>query len=114
MLAGDVDPERLGQHELAVPHLLDSEVTNALRRLVLGGELTDEQGQMAMEGFLALTLTRYPAHPLRRRMWELRHNFSAYDATYVALADLTGADALLTTDVRLAHAAGVACPVHVV
>jgi predicted nucleic acid-binding protein len=47
-------------------------------------------------------------------MWELRHNLSAYDATYVALAELTGATALLTTDSRIAEAPHVRCRVEVI
>lgn len=46
-------------------------------------------------------------------MWELRHNLSAYDATYVALAEATGATALLTTDSRLLGAPGITCPIEV-
>jgi predicted nucleic acid-binding protein len=65
-----------------------------------------------MEGFLALELTRYTADWLRPRMWELRHNLSGYDATYVALAELTGATSLLTTDARLTNAPGLACAVE--
>ncbi len=114
LLAGALSAERLGDEELAVPHLVDSEVTNALRRLVLRGDLTDDQGSAAMEGFDRLMLTRYPADWLRPRMWALRHNISAYDATYVALAEMTGATALLTTDARLASAPGLRCAVHVV
>lgn len=114
LLAGGLDPELLGDEELAAPHLIDSEVTNALRRLVLRGDLTDDQGSVAMEGFTCLTLTRFPAAALRTRMWALRHNLSAYDATYVALAEVIGASALLTTDARLAHAPGVQCVVAVV
>jgi predicted nucleic acid-binding protein len=114
LLTGNLDPEQLGDEEFAAPHLLDSEVTNALRRLVLRGLLTEPQGQAAMDGFVSLALTRYAAHALRRRMWELRHNRSAYDATYLALAERTGASALLTTDARLAEAPGARCPVQVV
>ncbi len=113
LLAGALPAERLGDEELAAPHLVDSEVTNALRRLVLRGDLTDDQGSDAMEGFGRITLTRYPADWLRPRMWALRHNISAYDATYVALAEMTDATALLTTDVRLATAPGVRCAVQV-
>ena len=47
-------------------------------------------------------------------MWDLRHHLNAYDATYVALAEMTGATALLTTDARLAAAPGIDCPVDVV
>jgi predicted nucleic acid-binding protein len=113
LLAGDLDPDRLGDEELAAPHLIDSEVTSALRRLVLRGDLSDDQGGTAMQGFTRLILIRYPAHWLRSRMWALRHNLNAYDATYVALAEMIGATTLLTTDARLANAPGVRCAVQV-
>ncbi len=64
-----------------------------------------------MEGFVGLALIRYPADWLRPRMWALRHNVSAYDATYLALAEMAGASALLTTDARLANAPGIRCAV---
>lgn len=110
LVAGDLDPDRLGDEELAAPHLIDSEVTNALRRLVLHKNLTEDQGSAALEGFLGLALIRYPADWLRPRMWTLRHNVSAYDATYLALAELTGS-ALLSTDARLANTPGIRCAV---
>lgn len=87
LLANDLDPDRLGDEDLAVPHLLDSEVTNVLRRLALRGLLTDAQAADALDGFGRLTLSRFPADWLRPRMWAHRHNVSAYDATYVALAE---------------------------
>ncbi|WP_417233255.1 type II toxin-antitoxin system VapC family toxin [Arthrobacter sp.] len=113
LLCGNLDPERLGYEELAVPHLLDSEVLNVLRRLVRRGALSQQQGRIALDGFGALALTRYPADWLRDRLWELRENLTAYDATYVALAEMAGATELLTTDRRLAHAPGVSCPMRV-
>jgi predicted nucleic acid-binding protein len=113
LVANDLDPDLLGEEELAVPHLIDSEVTNVLRRLVANGSLTDEQATTALSGFTRLVLTRFPADWLRPRMWELRHNLSAYDATYVALAEMTGATSLLTTDIRLANAPGITCTVEV-
>ena len=113
LLVGGLDPELLGEDELAAPHLLDSEVTNALRRLVLHGRLSEGQGDAALAGFLQLVLTRYPADWLRPRMWEMRHNVSAYDATYLALTERTGATVLLTTDARLANAPGIRCDVQV-
>lgn len=112
LLANDLDPSRLGDEELAVPHLIDSEVTNVFRRLVVQAVLTEKQGAAALEGFSQLGLTRFPADWLRPRMWELRHNLSAYDATYVALAEMTSATALLTTDARLANAPGINCPIE--
>jgi predicted nucleic acid-binding protein len=110
LLVGGLDPAVLGDHELAVPHLLDTEVTHVLRGLALRGALTDAEADTAMAGFRALTLTRFDAARLRGRMWELRHDLSAYDATYVALAELLEVE-LLTTDARLAAAPGPRCPV---
>jgi predicted nucleic acid-binding protein len=113
LLAYDLDPARLGDEELAAPHLVDTEVLNVLRRLVAHGVLSGVQGADAIDGFGRLTLTRFPADWLRQRMWELRQDLSAYDATYVALAEVTNATSLLTTDSRLANAPGVGCPVEV-
>ncbi len=112
LVAGRLDPELLGDEELAAPHLIDSEVTHVLRGLETRGQLSGEQASLAFQGFVALSVTRNPADWLRPRMWALRHNLSGYDATYVALAELTGATALLTTDVRLANAPGILCPVQ--
>jgi predicted nucleic acid-binding protein len=114
LLVGRLDDTALAGEEAGVPHLLDSEVTDVLRRLVLRGDLTVEQGDAAMSHFLELDLERFPADRLRVRMWDLRENLTAYDATYVALAEAVGATALLTTDARLAGAPGVRCTVRVV
>jgi predicted nucleic acid-binding protein len=112
LLAGGLDPDRLGVEDLAAPHLLDSEVTHVLRGLVLRGALTDDQAASAMDGFAELAIARYPADWLRPRMWALRHNLSAYDATYVALTEMIVATSLLTTDARLANAHGIRCTVQ--
>ena len=61
LVANDLDPDRLGDEELAVPHLIDSEVTNVLRRLVAHKVLSDKQGTTALDGFTHLALTRFPA-----------------------------------------------------
>ena len=112
LLAGGLDPGLLGEEELAAPHLIDSEVLHVLRGLVRRDVLTSEQGDFAMEGFVGLTITRFPADWLRPRMWALRHNLSGYNATYVALAEMTAATALLTTDARLARAPGIKCSIQ--
>jgi predicted nucleic acid-binding protein len=114
LVANALDPQALGDEELAAPHLIDSEVTSVLRRLANRGALTDRQATDALNGFAQLTFARFPAHWLLPRMWELRHNVSAYDATYVALAEMIDATTLLTTDARLADAPGIRCPVTVV
>lgn len=88
-------------------YLIDSEVTHVLRGLVRRAVLSEEQGALALDGFARLMLTRFPADWLRARIWALRHNLSGYDATYVALTEMTGAASFLTTDARLARAPGV-------
>lgn len=113
LLAGNLAPDRLGDEELAAPHLIDSEVTHALRVLVQRGVLSSQQADLVFDGFGQLILTRFPATALRERMWALRHNLSGYDATYVALAESIDASALLTTDARLARASGVRCRIDV-
>ena len=112
LLANDLDPAQLGDEDLAAPHLIDSEVTNVLRRLARQGALTQPQATAALDGFMELAMTRFAADWLLPRMWELRDNLSVYDATYVALAEMTQATALLTTDARLANAPGIRCPVE--
>ncbi len=82
---------------------------HVVQGLVLRGVLSASQGALAVEGFGALAIARFPADWLRPRIWELRNGLTAYDATYVALAELTGASALLTTDGRLARAPGPRC-----
>lgn len=112
LIVGNLDPDLLGDEELAAPHLIDSEVTHVLRGLVRRRGLSDEQGTLALVGFTRLTITRFPADWLRPRMWALRHNLSAYDATYVALPEMSGATSLLTTDARLASAPGIECDIQ--
>jgi predicted nucleic acid-binding protein len=94
-------------HDLHAPHLVDIEVLNALRRLAAAGATSAVRAGEAVTDFLALTLERYPHAILGTRIWQLRHNFSAYDATYVALAEklADGGVPLLTSDARFARAA---------
>ncbi len=91
--------------DLHAPHLIDVEVTHALRRLVRHGELSDSRAQRAREDFQEVTIVRYPHGALLDRMWELRDNLSAYDAAFVALSEALGAP-LVTRDSRLAKASG--------
>jgi predicted nucleic acid-binding protein len=88
-----------------VPHLLDVEVLNVLRRQTLRGILARERGATALQDLENIQMTRYPHVPLLGRIWELRENVTAYDAAYVALAEALGAP-LITRDARLARAPG--------
>lgn len=98
--------------DLQAPHLIDVEFQHALRRLVVAGAINDDRAADARMDFADLTIVRYPHVSLADRMWELRHNVSAYDAAFLALAEALGAP-LVTCDARLARAPGHAAAVEV-
>lgn len=97
---------------LHAPHLLDIEVSQILRRYLLRGALDEVRAREALQDLLDLEVERYPHDALLPRIWDLRHNATAYDAAYLALAEALGAP-LLTSDTRLAAAAGSAVSVEV-
>ena len=103
----------LGGEQLHVPHLIDTEVASGLRRQVAGQEIGPEAGWAALDTWRRLGMTRYAVHSLLDRVWELRDNLSAYEASYVALAELLGCS-LVTADRRLARAEEVRCPITIV
>ena len=105
--------QMLAIEQLHAPHLVDSEVVNGLRRQAAAGQVEAEAAKRILAIWPRLALTRYPVFALMTRMWELRENLSAYDASYVALAETLGCS-LLTADARLARAPGVRCAVTVV
>lgn len=90
---------------LHTPHLLDAEVTQVLRRLEGAGVLDSARARTAVEDLGALRVVRHPHGPFLDRVWELRHNLTAYDGLYVALAEALKAP-LVTTDRRLSEAPG--------
>lgn len=98
--------------DLAAPDLVDVETVSALRKRWLAGTLTEERFAAAVADLEDLDLDRYPALPLMGRVFELRANLTAYDATYVALAEALGCE-LLTGDGRLAGAPGLGCSITV-
>ena len=104
--AGTLVAQRLFAEDetLHAPHLLDIEVAQVLRRYALAGDLDPTRGLQALEDLADLPLTRYPHDLFLPRIWELRHNVTAYDAAYIALAE-TLAATLLTRDAGLASAA---------
>jgi predicted nucleic acid-binding protein len=103
----------IGNEQLHAPHFIDPEVANALRRRVSAQQIDAAAGWNALDTFRRLGLTRYPAVGLFERVWELRDNLSAYDAAYVALAELLDCQ-LLTADARLSRAPGIRCAVTVI
>jgi predicted nucleic acid-binding protein len=90
---------------LHAPHLLDLEATQVLRGLSLQRVVSAHRADEAIRDLLDLRVTRYPHLVLLPRIWQLRHNFSAYDAAYVVLAEKLGAT-LVTRDARLASVTG--------
>ena len=98
---------------LHAPHLLDVEVAQVLRRYVRERIISAQRGQEALEDLAGLPLSRYPHDFLIPRVWELRATLTAYDAVYVALAELLDAP-LLTCDAKIASASGHSANVEIV
>ena len=96
-----LDPEEA----LHAPTLIDLEVANALRRLQAGREMSPTRAQEALVTFLQLPLRLHPHRPYVRRIWDLRHNLTVYDAAYIALAEGLQAP-LVTCDRKLAATPG--------
>lgn len=117
-LADDGDDGDLARHhmieagELAAPDLVDVETVSVLRRRWLAGDLTARRFSTAVDDLGDLALLRMPTLPLMRRAYELRATVTAYDASYVALAEHLGW-VLLTADRRLSRAPGISGPVEV-
>ena len=105
--------ERVLAETLLAPDILPVEVASALRGLNLGGFLEDHALGVAAGDLRRLPIDLHPSLPLVPRMLDLRYNYSAYDAAYVALAEAFRCP-LLTLDRRLAKAARAHCDVEIV
>ena len=93
------------QEPLHAPELIEPEALSALRALVMRGELDAARADEAVLSMGDVRFIRYPHAPFRERVWELRHNLTAYDALYLALAEALGSAVLLTGDAGLAFEA---------
>jgi len=98
----------LASDYLAAPHLMPVEVANILRRAAGTGELSSDTASLAHADLLDLRIELVPYGGVASRAWALRDNLTLYDAWYVALAELLGAN-LATLDVRLSRAPGPNC-----
>lgn len=98
---------------VAAPHLVDAEIGQGLRGLVLRSQLAPDDAERTLAVVGGLVTRRYAHRPLATRAWQLRDNVSFYDGLYVALAEALDAP-LLTADRRLAAAVGPTCPIDVV
>lgn len=111
---GEAVLARLGQsRDWHAPALVDLEVAQTLRRSVMRGELSGEVATLAVADLETLPLTRWDHRSLLARIWDLRHVLSAYDASYVALAEALDSP-LLTLDRRLAASRGHRAAIEVV
>jgi predicted nucleic acid-binding protein len=91
------------EHEpLHAPELVEPETLNALRRLAVAGSISDQRASEAVADLTSLRVVRYPHAPLRERVWALRHELTAYDAAYLALAEALPDPVLMTGDGGLA------------
>ncbi|MBX3126832.1 MAG: type II toxin-antitoxin system VapC family toxin [Polyangiaceae bacterium] len=109
-VAARIEDPAVGLH---VPHLLDLEVVQVLRRYLREGEIEAASASNALAELRSLDLERHAHEPLLDRIWALRANLTAYDAAYLALAEALDAT-LLTCDARLARAPGARRRVEVV
>ena len=97
---------RLAAEEtIHVPHLLDLEVLQVLRRNARMSNIGGVRVEEALQDYTDMRLHRYSHTLLAARIWELRHNWTAYDAAYIALAETLDAP-LITRDRALASSTG--------
>ncbi|HTA14916.1 MAG TPA: type II toxin-antitoxin system VapC family toxin [Solirubrobacteraceae bacterium] len=96
--------------DLVAPHLVEFESANIIRRHELAGIISADQAAQAHADLVDLAIEQWPYELLAARAWELRHNLSTYDASYVALAELIGAR-LVTLDKRIGRAPGLQCAI---
>lgn len=104
----DVLRQRLAR-TLHAPALIDAEVSSVVRGLTITTKpnvrIATERAQQMLDDYAGLRIVRYPMQPLQQRVFALRHNLTAYDAMYVALAEALDVP-LLTDDAKLAGASG--------
>lgn len=110
---GQIAAAKIKSDDNVAPELLDIEVLHALRGMVRRASLSEPAARLIVNSLDALGIVRRPHLPLLPRVWELRDNLTAYDATYVALAEALRCP-LVTSEARLAAAPGIRCEVEVI
>jgi predicted nucleic acid-binding protein len=110
---GDASREVLGRGDLTAPELIDVEAAHAARGLLRAGKISRAGADRFMLELPRLAVERVPHRALLTRMWALRDNVTAYDAAYLALAELLGAT-LVTGDAALSGVPGIGCAVDLI
>jgi predicted nucleic acid-binding protein len=91
------------------PALVDAEVSSVIRGLAITTKpdvrISEERAQQMLQDYAGLRIARHPMQPLQARAFEIRHNFTAYDAMYIALAERLNLP-LLTDDGKFDGAPG--------
>ena len=96
-----------------VRNLTNLEYLSAIRNLSLQQKLSERHASIAIRAFIDLPSRRMDVtQAMASRIWEMRHNLTAYDAAYVALAERMQSEykddvVVATDDARLARAPGV-------
>ena len=101
----------LAGHDLVAPHLIDVEMLNATRKLLLRREISRGYAEALLRDYKRTALELFPHKTLLEKAWALRGNITPYDAMYVALAQTLEVP-LITADARLARAAESHCTVN--
>jgi predicted nucleic acid-binding protein len=101
---------RMSGVDLHAPTLLHYECANTIRRLELSGAVGAEHAALAYADLLDFSIEVWPYEVVAERVWQLRHNLTSYDASYVALAETLSAT-FVTLDQRIARSPAVKCTV---
>jgi predicted nucleic acid-binding protein len=110
--SADAVRARLRTEALVAPAHLDAEVLSVLRGLALGGKLPADRAEAALRLFRTMPIEHVQLAAHLTRAWQLRTNYSTYDALYIALAEAIDCP-LITSDVRLSNGAGARCSIEV-
>lgn len=95
------------------PDHLFAEVTSAIQGRLLGGKVGLERADIAVRTLGRLKISCAPWPMIGERVWELRDNLTAYDAAYIALAEIRGCR-VVTTDRKLEGCPTRRCPIEVI
>lgn len=109
---GDAARKRLRNETITAPALMDIEAASVIRKAARTGRLEARAARRALQELRAMPWQEVNHRHLLSRVWELRENVTAYDASYVAVAEMRGVS-LLTLDARLAHSTGPQCQFEV-